>query len=84
MTDGQVNGALVAVVAVCGKLFGGRGLSGADSFFDLGGNSLDAVELVAALEEEYSLSLQLADLLESKTLVDIASKCVNVDSSKPH
>ena len=42
-------------------------------FDDLGADSLDAVELNMALEEEYGISIPDEDLLKLKTVQDIVS-----------
>ena len=48
-------------------------------FDDLGADSLDAVELNMALEEEYGISIPDEDLLTLKTVQDIVSY---IDSHK--
>ncbi len=48
-------------------------------FDDLGADSLDAVELNMALEEEYGISIPDEDLLKLKTVQDIVSY---IDSHK--
>ncbi len=48
-------------------------------FDDLGADSLDAVELNMALEEEYGISIPDEDLLKLKTVQDIISY---IDSHK--
>jgi acyl transferase domain-containing protein/thioesterase domain-containing protein/acyl carrier protein len=42
-----------------------------DSFFDLGGNSLVAVRLFAAIKREFAISLPLATLFEASTIADL-------------
>ncbi len=48
-------------------------------FDDLGADSLDAVELNMALEEEYGISIPDEDLLKLKTVQDIVTY---IDSHK--
>lgn len=56
-----------------------------DSLFELGGNSLQAVRLLSALEEEYGCELEHEVLLENPTIKGLGSFIANIRnySSKP-
>ncbi|WP_138506148.1 type I polyketide synthase [Nostoc sp. PA-18-2419] len=45
-----------------------------DSFFELGGDSLIAVQIISRLKNTFSIKLTVASLLESLTIAEIASK----------
>jgi len=57
-------GALLAAIA---GILGLPSVSAADSFFDLGGDSLAAVEIVALLEQASGASVELDALLEASS-----------------
>ncbi|MEH2375502.1 MAG: beta-ketoacyl synthase N-terminal-like domain-containing protein [Nostoc sp.] len=48
-----------------------------DSFFDLGGDSLIAVQIISRLKNTFSIKLTVASLLESPTIAEIAPKLGN-------
>ncbi|NLV16115.1 MAG: AMP-binding protein [Syntrophomonadaceae bacterium] len=59
------------------KIFGqiietGEGITAEDSFFSLGGDSLDTVHLLSSLEEEFEVTLILKDVVEKPTIRGIA------------
>jgi acyl carrier protein len=45
-----------------------------DDFFELGGSSLDAVRIVARLEEDLSLELSVRVLLEARTVHEMTRR----------
>ena len=45
-----------------------------DDFFDIGASSLDAVRIIARLEEDLSLELSVRILLESRTIREMARR----------
>lgn len=45
-----------------------------DDFFELGASSLDAVRIVARLEEDLSLELSVRVLLEARTIREMARR----------
>ena len=47
-----------------------------DDFFDLGGDSLAAIELIAAIDEHFGVSVTAAVLLESPTVAELARRLV--------
>lgn len=62
------------VVAVWQNAFGGPPLRLEDDFFELGGTSLQAAQLVAVLGEELLVDVRLHDLYESPTLADFVAR----------
>lgn len=66
---------LEAICRICGEIFGESNLTGPENFFDLGGSSLDVVELIAALEEEDGYELDYEDVFNAETLTQLAARC---------
>ena len=55
------------------ELFGGRhAISATDNFFDCGGDSLQAVPLLSAIEQHFGTSLSLQDLFAHPTVAELA------------
>ncbi len=61
------------VAAVWRRLLGRKIISRSDDFFELGGNSLAAVRLVAMLRKEMHAQLQVADVFTSPVLSSLAA-----------
>ncbi len=61
------------LASVWSELLGVRKVGIHDDFFDLGGNSLVAVRLFAAVRKQYSLSLPLSALFEAPTISQLAA-----------
>ena len=55
------------------RVFGVSQIGTEDNFFDLGGDSLRAAEIVLAIEESFGRTLQPAILLQASTVADLAS-----------
>ncbi|WP_142399868.1 phosphopantetheine-binding protein, partial [Mycobacterium marinum] len=53
-------------------LGGSDRVSAADSFFDLGGDSLSAMRLIAAANTTLNTSLRVADVFEAPTITGLA------------
>ncbi|MBC3840301.1 acyl carrier protein [Streptacidiphilus sp. 4-A2] len=49
-------------------------ISSDDDFFDLGGNSLTAVELMSQIRKHYALNLSIAALFDYPTLRTLAAE----------
>ncbi|MFD6455613.1 acyl carrier protein [Nocardia sp. NPDC055165] len=45
-----------------------------ENFFDIGGDSVSALELVAVLESELRITIPLQDVFHSTSLTDIAAR----------
>jgi len=60
------------VMAVWETSLGIRQMSIHDNFFDLGGDSLLAIELLAQLHTEFAVELRLAELLKTPTVASMA------------
>ena len=65
--------ALDAIRQLCEQMFGEE-LTGEENFFELGGTSLDAVELTTMLKESHGLVLDYQDVFEAESLVDLADR----------
>jgi acyl transferase domain-containing protein len=63
-----------AVAAVWRELFGIEGIGPGDNFFDLGGNSLLALQLVARLRQTFQVELPLRVVFESQTLTALSAR----------
>jgi acyl carrier protein len=54
-----------------------------DDFFELGASSLDAVRIVARLEEDLSLELSVRVLLEARTIREMARRLRELAGDPP-
>ncbi|MFI0906885.1 phosphopantetheine-binding protein [Streptomyces sioyaensis] len=64
---------LEVVLAAASEIFGTK-VSAADNFFDLGGNSLVAVQLTAQLEEHLSKEVDNIDLLSAQNFEEFSMR----------
>jgi len=62
-----------AVAGVWTELLGVQRIGRADNFFDLGGNSLSATQVVSRLREFFGVSLSLASVFDAPTIVEMAA-----------
>ncbi len=62
----------IAVIAIWRELFGIETISSHDNFFDHGGNSLIALQLVAQLRATFKIDLPLRVVFESQTATALA------------
>jgi acyl carrier protein len=61
-----------AVAQLFRDVLGARRVGRDDNFFDLGGHSLMAMELMAAVEEAFGIDVPVAVLYESRTVAAFA------------
>jgi acyl transferase domain-containing protein/acyl carrier protein len=62
------------VTGIWRELFGIERIGLTDNFFDLGGNSLLAIQLMAQLRKTFGLDLPLSNLFESPTVTGLATR----------
>jgi len=67
--------ALGAILHLLAELLG-KNLPPSGNFFELGGSSLDAVDLVAMLRGEYQLDVSLEDVFSAASLEQLAARCI--------
>jgi acyl carrier protein len=60
------------VVGLIRKVLGTSDVEPADNFFDVGGNSLAAIDLIALIKEASGVSLPLFDVIRNPTAEGIA------------
>lgn len=65
---------LAAICQICEQMFGEPDLTGAENFFELGGTSLDAIELITMLSENHGFVIEYGDVFEAETLAELAGK----------
>ncbi|MFF5563667.1 phosphopantetheine-binding protein [Streptomyces sp. NPDC012623] len=63
---------LAVVLATASEIFGTE-VGAADNFFDLGGNSLVAVQLTAQLEERLGREVDIIDLLSVQNFEEFST-----------
>jgi acyl carrier protein len=63
---------LAAICQICEQMFGEPDLTGAENFFELGGTSLDAVEMISILQENHGVVIEYSDVFEAETLAGLA------------
>ena len=63
-----------ALIALWEELLGHRGVGRADSFFELGGNSLLAVRLLSRVEKDFAAAISLHDLFTHPTIEALARR----------
>jgi acyl carrier protein len=73
---------LDAICQICKQMFGEPDLTGEENFFELGGTSLDAVELITILNEDHGFVIEYQDVFEAKSLADLADE-VLADTANP-
>lgn len=56
------------------KLFGVKGLSLSDNFFDIGGNSLQIIRLITQIEAIFGVTLSIGDFLQLQILNELSEK----------
>jgi nonribosomal peptide synthetase protein BlmIV len=61
---------------ICEDMFGESALTGDENFFELGGTSLDAVELITILQENHGFVIDYEDVFEAKSLAELANEAL--------
>ncbi len=68
--------ALGAICQICEQMFGEPGLTGDENFFELGGTSLDAVELITILKENHGFVIEYQNVFEANSLAELAGEAL--------
>src|SRR6185437_3463442 len=63
-----------AIARLWGEVLGGEEISVTDNFFEIGGNSLVAVQLIALVRREFGVRLPMRSLFEDPTVEGAAAK----------
>lgn len=69
-----------ALVGIWGRVLGRAGIGVDDDFFDLGGHSLRAIELIFRIAKDLGVTIDLATLFEKPTIAGLAA---HVDRARP-
>ena len=73
-----------ALSGIWGELLGSNGISGTDSFFEVGGHSLLAVRLVSRLAQIFKVQLPLRAIFEHPTLTGMTGALVAAEPKPGH
>jgi acyl carrier protein len=65
---------LEAICQICEEMFGESGLTGEENFFELGGTSLDAVEMITMLKEDHGFVVEYLAVFEARSLTELADE----------
>jgi acyl carrier protein len=65
---------LGAICQICEQMFGEPALTGEENFFELGGTSLDAIELMTILNENHGFVIEYQNVFEARTLAELADQ----------
>ena len=71
-----------AMVDICRKMLGQRRLSVTHNFFDLGGNSLNLIELMIRIQEHFKIEMTVNALLKATNLKEMARSVEDVVTGK--
>ena len=63
-----------AIARLWGEVLGDEDISVTDNFFEIGGNSLVAVQLIALVRREFGVRLPMRSLFEQPTVEGAAAK----------
>jgi len=77
------NGTETAIAKIWGRLLNLETISIDDNFFEVGGNSLQAIQLINEIKKDFSSDLSLSALFLNPTIADIANYLTNTQSWSP-
>jgi acyl-coenzyme A synthetase/AMP-(fatty) acid ligase/acyl carrier protein len=70
------------ILRICASVLKKDGISLGDNFFEIGGHSLNAVRLIAQIQQELNIDFALREIFYTPVLVDIAEKVKALLESK--
>jgi len=70
-----------AIAGICAEVLGRGNIGIHDNFFQLGGSSLQAVDVIVRIESELGLQILLLDLFEAPTIEAVATKLMGASQS---
>ncbi|MCK7494597.1 MAG: phosphopantetheine-binding protein [Comamonadaceae bacterium] len=73
-----------ALISLWEGLLGRSGLAVTDNFFELGGHSLLVVQMVAAIEQDFEVTLSAADVFQHPTVRDLARRIEQRSGAQAH
>jgi acyl carrier protein len=77
---GSCNPTEQVLLGIWAEVLGIETISVHDNFFDLGGHSLSAIQVIARLQESFDVELPVASLFESPTIAELAALIVQQQS----
>ena len=81
--DGRPSAAEDVITALWRDLLGDQQIRRTDNFFDLGGNSLRAIQLLTRLESRLGAKVALADFIDDATVAALAALAARAESTAP-
>lgn len=63
---------LQGICQICEQMFGEPDLTGEENFFELGGTSLDAIEMITILKESHGFVVEYQNVFEARSLAELA------------
>lgn len=63
-----------SVLSICEEVLGIKGMGMLDNFFDLGGNSLKALQVVSMVKKELDMELSVMSIFASKTIREVCRR----------
>ncbi len=74
---------LGAICRICEQMFGEPALTGEENFFELGGTSLDAIDLITILKESHGFIIEYQDVFDATSLAELADEASRTANSVP-
>ncbi|WP_164744527.1 acyl carrier protein, partial [Paenibacillus xylaniclasticus] len=63
---------LARLLDICKELLGSKQITGEESFFEAGGDSISAAQLISRINQEFGCKMTLMDIFINPTIGDLA------------